>query len=145
MEGTMHTATLAVPETHGTIYVTTSVSARLQDLIAHYRAQGRSDDNLDRLEEELDRATPVSDEQLPPDVVTLGSRVRLKDLHAGEERRFTLVLPSRANVDEGRMSILAPLGTAVLGFRAGDEVLWEVPAGPRLLRVEEVAPPAERV
>jgi regulator of nucleoside diphosphate kinase len=139
----MH-ATASVLEENGTIYVTTSVSARLHELIAQYRAHGRGDANLNRLEEELDRATPVSDDQLPPDVVTLGSRVRLTDVHTGEERRFTLVLPSRANVDEGRVSILAPLGTAVLGFRAGDEVLWEVPAGTRLLRVEEVAPPAVR-
>jgi regulator of nucleoside diphosphate kinase len=141
----MSAALAAVLEERGNIHIGTSTCARLQDLIEGYRAQGVAEQlSLDRLEEELDRATLVPDDKLAPDIVTVGSRVRLVDVNMGEERRFTLVLPSRANVDEGRVSILAPLGMAVLGYRALDEVAWDLPGGRRLLRLEEVVPPESR-
>ena len=66
------------------------------------------------------------------------SRVHLTDLDSGEELLFTVVFPSRANADEGRISVLAPLGTAVLGYRAGDLIEWDVPGGRRRLRVLRV-------
>jgi len=93
---------------------------------------------LEVLEEELDRAVVVDTEHLPPDVVTLDSRVQLIDLDSGEELLFTVVLPSRANADEGRISVLAPLGMGVLGYRSGDVIEWDVPGGRRRLRVTHV-------
>jgi transcription elongation GreA/GreB family factor len=75
------------------------------------------------LEGELDRALIVgAGQSLPSDVVTLDSRVLVVDLESGEERLFTVVLPAKANVDEGRISVLAPLGMAVRGYRSGDEI-----------------------
>jgi regulator of nucleoside diphosphate kinase len=123
----------------GAIYVTISDMGRLLALVEGYRLQGREDrSTLERLEDELDRAVVVDAREIQPDVVTLDSRVRLVDLDSGEELLFTLVLPSRSNIDEGRISVLAPLGMAVLGYRAGDDIEWEVPAGRRRLRVQTV-------
>jgi regulator of nucleoside diphosphate kinase len=96
------------------------------------------------LEAELDRALVMdAGRRLPSDVVTLDSRVLVVDLDSGEERLFTLVLPSKANIDEGRISVLAPLGTAVLGYRAGQEIAWDVPGGRRRLMVRRVVHPPE--
>jgi regulator of nucleoside diphosphate kinase len=123
----------------GAIYVTPSDMGRLLALVEGYRLQGREDKRtLERLEEELDRAVVVDPGEIRPDVVTLDSRLSLVDLDSGEQLLFTLVLPSRSNLEKGRISILAPLGMAVLGYRAGDEIDWEVPSGRRRLRVHSV-------
>ena len=123
----------------GAIYVTPPDKERLTSLLEARRWHGRDDGRaLEILEEELDRAVIVDAEQLPPDVVTLDSRVQLTDMDSGEELLFAVVLPSRANADEGRISVLAPLGMAVLGYRSGDLIEWDVPAGRRRLRVERV-------
>jgi regulator of nucleoside diphosphate kinase len=125
------------PETP--IYMTAADMRRLTALVEAYRLQGREDGNLELLEEELDRALVIDGERgVPSDVVTLESRVLVADVASGEERTFTLVLPSKANVDLGRISVLAPLGMAVLGYRAGDEIEWEVPAGRRRFLIRRV-------
>ncbi len=90
------------------------------------------------LEEELDRALVVDAAEMPVDVITLDSWVRLLDLDSEQETLVSPVLPSRANADAGRISVLAPLGTAILGYRAGDAIEWRVPGGLRRLRVIEV-------
>jgi regulator of nucleoside diphosphate kinase len=75
---------------------------------------------------------------MPEDVVTMNSRVRIKDLNSGEEMTLTLVFPAEANFDQGRVSIMAPIGTALIGCRAGDTVEWEVPSGTRKFKIEAV-------
>ena len=75
---------------------------------------------------------------VPPDVITMRSKVRLKDLGTGEEMVYSLVFPTEAKFDEGRISVLTPVGTAMLGYRRGDTIEWEVPPGVRRLKVEEV-------
>ena len=123
----------------GTIYITRPDMDRLAALVEGYRLQGREDPRtLQRLEDELERAVVVHASDVSSDVVTLDSRLLLVDLDSGEEMIFTLVLPSRANADAGRISVLAPLGMAVLGYRIGDEIEWDVPAGRRRLRVRNV-------
>ena len=66
------------------------------------------------------------------------SRLRLRDLDSGKDMVFTLVFPSDADADQGKISVLAPLGTAVLGFRRGDTFEWHVPGRVRRLQVAEV-------
>src|SRR5688572_29388270 len=123
----------------GPIYMTVADMERLLALVKGYREDGRENDSLDVLEEELDRALVMDDgRRLPSDVVTLDSRVLVADLTSGEERLFTVVLPSKANVDEGRISVLAPLGMAVLGYRSGDEIEWDVPGGRRRFLIRRV-------
>ena len=68
----------------------------------------------------------------------MNSRLRLRDLDSGKDMVFTLVFPSDADTEQGKVSILAPLGTAVLGFRRGDTFEWNMPGRVRRLQVEEV-------
>jgi regulator of nucleoside diphosphate kinase len=74
----------------------------------------------------------------------MNSTVRLRDLDTGEEETYTLVYPAQANVEENRISVLAPVGTAIIGYRVGDAVTWRVPGGRVRLRVEEVLYQPER-
>ena len=90
------------------------------------------------LEVEIARAKIVDAPHLPPDVITMNSRAELLDLDTGERMEFTLVFPVDANIDAGRISVLAPLGTAMLGYRVGDEFVWPVPYGLRRLKVTRV-------
>lgn len=66
------------------------------------------------------------------------SKVRLKDLVSGEARIYSLVLPSEANFSEGKISVLAPIGTAILGYKLGDTIEWPVPSGLRRLKVDKI-------
>ncbi|HVK19577.1 MAG TPA: nucleoside diphosphate kinase regulator [Fimbriiglobus sp.] len=87
---------------------------------------------------ELQRATVVPRSEIPADVVTMNSVVRLRDLVTDEEETYMLVYPADADIEQNRLSVLAPVGTALIGYRAGDVVEWPVPAGVRRFRVEEV-------
>lgn len=122
------------------IYITKMDQERLTKLIeiTRERDNGVNLEYLNRLEEELDRAEVVVPSDVPPDVITMRSKVRLKDLGTGEEMVYSLVFPTEAKFDEGRISILAPIGTAMLGYRRGDVIEWQVPSGLRRLKVEEV-------
>lgn len=114
-----------------------------KDRLNHLLAGISRDENPDRedlwlLEQELARAEIITSQQATPDLVTMNSKVRLTDLDSGESLTYTLVFPHEADYKEGRISILAPLGTALLGFRVGNVVEWRMPAGNRRLQIEEV-------
>lgn len=96
------------------------------------------------LRTELERADIVDSADVPHDVVTMNSTVRLRDLDSGDTESYTLVYPDRANIAENKLSILAPIGTAVLGYRVGDVITWRVPSGQRRVQVEEVLDQPER-
>ena len=98
-------------------------------------------EDLVLLGEELERAVEVEPDAVPADVVTLNSSVRVTDLENGAAMDYTIVMPGEANYEAGRISVLAPLGTALLGYRQGDEVEWEMPGGIRRLRIERVIQP----
>src|SRR4051794_33047238 len=95
-------------------------------------------DYLAALEGELRRARVVAAGRVPADVVTMNSVVRLRDLDSDETEEYELVYPAEADMELNRISVLAPVGTAVLGYRVGDVIEWSVPAGLRRLLVEEV-------
>ncbi|MFO1515217.1 MAG: nucleoside diphosphate kinase regulator [Verrucomicrobiota bacterium] len=118
-----------------TIYITEADMRRLKPLIESMKT---SRDDLRGLQSELLQARVVAPKDVPPDVVTMNSKARLRDLEDGEEVTYTLVFPDQANIEQGRISVVAPVGTAMLGHRVGDEFEWEVPAGSVRLRVEEV-------
>lgn len=116
-----------------TIHVTQHDMERLRALIASiHGVRGAGADARDRpylvmLSAELDQAVVVGHDEVPPDVVTMNSRVRLRD-----GRRtwiMTLVFPEDANPEEGAISVLAPLGAALLGCRVGQTVRFRVPGG----------------
>ena len=93
---------------------------------------------LDVLEEEIERARIVPQAQIPPDVVTMRSRVRIVDMRTGEQLVYQIVYPHEANYAAQKISILAPIGMALLGYSAGTEIEWQVPSGSRRLRIEAV-------
>lgn len=110
---------------------------RLRGLIEVLRGRG-DDATLDALEGELERAAVVAAEAIPPTVVTMSSTVELEDTAAAEPRSLTLVFPGAAPVGGGHVSVLSPIGTALLGARVGDEVTWATPKGRRRARVLRV-------
>lgn len=106
--------------------------------VARAKRTGRDRENLDRLERELLRATLVPANELPDDVVALGTEFTVSDRVDGTEERYRLVLPAQADFEQKRISVLAPVGAALLGYRTGDQVDWPVPGGVRRLRIEQV-------
>ena len=122
-----------------TIYITELDYNRLSGLIDRARERNGDDrEYLNKLETELDRAEIIDPQAIPADVVTMRSKVRLKDLVSGETNTYSLVFPTEANFAEGKISVLAPIGTAILGYRGGDTIEWPVPSGLRKLKIEEV-------
>ncbi len=122
-----------------TIYITQFDVARLREQLAEARrTAGWSATHLAKLEAELSRGTIVDPTEVPPDVITMNSRVKLLDLDTGEEMVFTLVFPAEADLAASKISVLAPIGTAMLGYRVGDKFTWEVPDGERTLQVKEL-------
>jgi regulator of nucleoside diphosphate kinase len=118
------------------IIVTASDHAELRSLITLTgKVSLRVKWELRLLENELKRARIVAPEEVPRDVITINTRAELLDLETGERMEFTLVLPADANINDGKVSVLAPLGTAMLGYRVGDEFEWHVPYGLRRLKV----------
>jgi regulator of nucleoside diphosphate kinase len=99
---------------------------------------------LDDLRTELDRADIVRPDEVPRNVVTMNSTVVLRDLDTKEKETYTLVFPDEADIANDRLSVLAPVGTAILGERVGDVVRWRVPQGWRRLTVERVLYQPER-
>jgi regulator of nucleoside diphosphate kinase len=122
------------------IYITTSDYHRLCGLIELSRERNGDADReyLDQLEEELGRAELVNPKKIPADVITMRSKVSLKDLKSGKTVMYSLVFPSEANSNVGHISVLAPIGTALLGNRSGDVVESQVPSGLRRLKVKEI-------
>lgn len=117
------------------IYITQQDMKRLRPLIEGVK---NSRDDLRGLQAELEHARVVTPADVPADVITMNSKARLLDLDTGEEMIFTLAFPGNASIENDRISVVAPIGTAMLGHRVGDEFEWEVPAGAVRLRVEEV-------
>ena len=111
-----------------TIFITEADLAELRTMIdrAHYNGEGL---HLADLEAELKRARIVPAEDVPRDVVTMNSRVVFENETTGERREVTLVFPANADIEAGRISVLVPVGTALLGLRAGQSIDWELPGG----------------
>jgi regulator of nucleoside diphosphate kinase len=91
------------------------------------------------LEGELARANIVAPDDLPLDVVSMNSTVWFRDLDSDEMECFTLVYPHDADVNNDRISVLAPIGMALLGYRVRDVVEWSVPLGTRRLEIVKVS------
>ena len=127
------------------IVITEIDHERLEDLLASEFAKAvNPSDHLGDLRIELDRAIIVSPEDVPRNVVTMNSTVTLRDLVTKEKETYTLVFPNLADIANNRLSVLAPVGTAILGERVGDVLRWRVPEGWRRLKVEHVLYQPER-
>jgi regulator of nucleoside diphosphate kinase len=92
-----------------------------------------------RLAAELNNAVVVDSHRVPPNVVTMNSRVQFEDESTGERRNVTIVFPQRADASKGLISVLAPVGTALLGLAEGQSIVWPFPDGEmRCLRVLKI-------
>jgi regulator of nucleoside diphosphate kinase len=121
------------------IHVTAFDLERLKELLEDaQRTSYRKSAYLTELQAELDRAIVVKPDKVSNDVVTMNSRVCLVDLDTGKEEVYTVVFPKDANAEQGKISVLAPIGTAMLGYEVGDVFEWEVPAGKRRWKIKRI-------
>jgi regulator of nucleoside diphosphate kinase len=104
----------------------------------HYKDANLSEFNKKRLLDELTTAHIIDDGYLPEDVVCLKSKVEFKEIVSGQQYSFRIVLPSEANIKEGKISVFAPLAIALLGCRQGARVDWEMPAGIKTFEILKV-------
>ena len=91
-------------------------------------------------EELMDADIVEMDDTVSDDVVQLNSHVTVEDQRSGKQMKFSIVLPSQANVGQGRLSIFSPLGIALMGYRKGQTVTWKMPSGAREFFIRDVFP-----
>lgn len=123
-----------------TIYITEFDLNRLNKLIEMLEDKPVQRDSkyLEELDIELRRAKVVAPKSIPRDVITMNSKIRVKDLDTGVDAIYQLVFPGDADINQNKISVLAPVGTALIGFRVGDTVEWEAPGGQKRMKVEEI-------
>jgi regulator of nucleoside diphosphate kinase len=125
------------------IVISTLDAARIEALLENMTNQtfpGREE-----LEAELSRAELLAPEQIPPNVVTMNSTVTFRMLESDRSFSLTLVYPRDADASGTRLSVLAPVGSALLGLAIGDEIEWPKPGGGVLrVRIEEILYQPER-
>ena len=120
------------------IQVTEADYARLRSLAETWSAT-RDVDAAEALADELDRAEVVPAEQIAGNVVTMNSRVVFEDQRTGERREVLLVYPHESDVESGHVSVLAPIGSALLGLAVGQTIDWPLPGGQaKRLRIVDV-------
>jgi regulator of nucleoside diphosphate kinase len=95
--------------------------------------------NAEELLVELKKAKLVSSDKLPGDAVRLNSKVKVKEDKNGKILEFMLVTPDKADIKERKISIMAPIGTALIGYRQGQKVKWQVPSGKKIFTIMEVS------
>ena len=123
------------------IYTTENDLEQLAQLIENMRNRPLQNGELtyvNTLEDKVEFAESVAPEEIPSDVITMGSQVKVLDLDTKKKQVWSIVFPEEANYDEGKISILAPLATALLGHKKGDTVLVNAPTRTRKLKVEAV-------
>ena len=122
-----------------TIFINEFDMERLRKLLEDAKVLNRhGNEYLENLEKELPRAQVVAPNEVPADIVTMNSTASLRDLDTQEEMTVTLVFPKDADMSQAKVSVLAPIGTAMLGYRIGDTFTWNVPDGERRLQVENI-------
>ena len=122
------------------IYITSMDLERLNEMIekAQYDATKEKEFYLNKLSEELKHATIVESKDIPNNIITMNSLVRVVDLNYEEETLYSLVYPDNADITKNKLSILAPIGTALLGYSVGDTIEWDVPEGSIKLYIKEI-------
>ncbi len=121
------------------IFVTESDRIKLKKLFLTTIGFRRKDlKTVKDLLEELERAEVITDEKINENIITMNSTVLIKDLDLNKEFVYTIVYPEHADNESNRISILAPIGTALLGYKVGDTVELDVPSGKRKLKIKKI-------
>lgn len=115
-------------------------------LIGYLRGDTTTDydrQDLTELQNELKKAKLVEREEFPKDVVRLNSVVKIREADKSREMEITLVTPDKADIKSKKISVMAPIGTALIGFKKGQKVKWQVPAGEKTYVIMDVQNPFE--
>jgi regulator of nucleoside diphosphate kinase len=121
------------------IYITKADKAKLKEIIdAELKSSHMLDKSMKKLDEEINNAHVVDTDKIPRDVITMNSRVVLHLNDEDKDIEASLVYPEDADWSAGKLSILSPIGTAILGYREGDSVEWEVPSGKTEIKIKKV-------
>jgi regulator of nucleoside diphosphate kinase len=116
------------------ILITEKDLLRIQHILSFQKSN-----DYENLEIELERAKIISDDEVPSDLVTMNSKVKFLNVQDDKEMIITIVYPSDANFAEGRISVLASIGSALIGLRVGQEINWQFPNGKtKTLKILEV-------
>jgi regulator of nucleoside diphosphate kinase len=127
------------PDTPPALRITAQDMERLRTVVERHLESTRTAAAAEALELELDRAVVVPQERISPDVVTMRSRILFEDVETGRRREATLVYPEEADMEQAKVSVLAPVGLAVLGLKVGDTIEWPLPNERRArLRIVEL-------
>ncbi|ETZ21659.1 GreA/GreB family elongation factor [Pedobacter sp. V48] len=129
----MNTALIKINETP--IMLSTGIYDLLKD---HLRRRKLSRYNEAKLELELKHAKQVLRNELPADVVTVNTNVKVREMESGKEFTYKLVAPAKARRKHNTLSILSPIGVAILGYTQGAIVQWEMPDGIKKYQIKEV-------
>jgi regulator of nucleoside diphosphate kinase len=122
-----------------TIYISTNDHRILTKTVNELlRTGGQIPSSVQKLREELNRAVVLESVEISKKTVMLNSGVNLRDMETDEVEEWILTMPKDADSDRKRISVLAPIGTAILGFSEGDVIEWETPKGIRMLKIENV-------
>ncbi len=123
----------------GTVVITQADRTRLEQLLRSLKnARAPFRDHIRELEAAVSQAVVVPATDVGPDVVTMNSRARVRDVDSGRAETFTLVYHGESGVFDSKLSVLTSLGIAALGARVGDLIEWRTPRATRRLRVEEI-------
>jgi len=90
------------------------------------------------LKADFKKAKLLSRDEFPGDVVRLNSRVKLKEAGNDKTMELVLVMPDEADIKQRKISVMAPVGVALIGFREGQEVMWQAPSGRKTFTIVEV-------
>ncbi|MGD9782271.1 MAG: nucleoside diphosphate kinase regulator [Kiritimatiellia bacterium] len=121
------------------IFITRQDRERLTFMLDEALAgQHRDAAFLKELARELAIAEIVEPQDVPADVVTMNSRVVVRDVESGENSEYTLAFPDQADVAQGRLSVVSPIGTAILGYPKGATITWQTPGGPRQIQIVDI-------
>ena len=118
---------------HHDIFITDTDRERLMRVLDQHDTEA-----AESLDAELRRAVIVDQRAIPGDVVTMNSEVEYEDVGRGVRRTVRVVYPREADASAGRISVLAPIGTALLGLRTGQSIAWRTPGGVREVRIVAV-------
>ncbi len=112
---------------------------RIHDSINNaVRANSINEQEALTLSRELEKAEIIEPENMPGDVVTMNSTVKVTFAKTGKQLELKIVYPKEADVSRNLISIFSPIAAALIGYRVGDTIDWTVPSGPTTIRIDEI-------
>ncbi|MFC3562895.1 GreA/GreB family elongation factor [Pedobacter jamesrossensis] len=111
------------------------------DLLKPYFSKQKKNSTEMSLSAELSRAVILKNDAFPPHAIRLNSKVWIQEASTGNIMELTIVLPQHADIKQKKISVLTPIAAALIGFRKGETVRWEVPAGLKIFKIINVLAP----